>query len=285
MKPPFPAPISEWHNNTYPAISPTSPSAISIVTGKRIVITGGGAGIGREVVKAFAAAGASKISILGRTESALNETKKLVEKESPKTNVSIRVCDVTKEADVQKAREEVGEWDVLVLNAGYLETPRRIEDADVGDWWKTFEVNVLGPLLLTKHFLPSRSRSSSSPPKLICTSAGLAHVPPASSRNLSGYCSSKLATLKVMEILAAETPDLHVVSFHPGVIATAMLSKGQNDGVAHKDDGELHFSCSPKKNNVVNGSTKSDSQRTSPSGSLPKKPLFSEVVWSGVTGT
>lgn len=140
MATPWPCPFPTYHDNTYPAISPTNPSAISAISGKRIIITGAGSGIGRETVFAFAAAGADHISILGRTESTLNKTKEIAEEKFSKTSVSVYVCDVSKEEDVKRASDAMGQWDVLVLNAGYIESPRRIEEVDVGDWWKTYEV-------------------------------------------------------------------------------------------------------------------------------------------------
>ncbi|KAL9620902.1 MAG: hypothetical protein Q9160_004555 [Pyrenula sp. 1 TL-2023] len=218
MATPWPCPFPTYHDNTYPAIS-----------GKRIIIIGAGSGIGRETVFAFAAAGADHISILGRTERTLNETKDLAGEKFPKTSVSVYVCDVSKEEDVKRAGDAMGQWDVLVLNAGYVESPRRIEEVDVGDWWKTYEINVLGPLLLLKHLLPTRSPSSTTdtPAKIISTSAGIAHIPPTFCKTLSGYTSSKLAALRFFEVLAAEhaPEDLYVVSFQPGVVETTMLSK------------------------------------------------------------
>jgi hypothetical protein len=38
MQPPFPAPVSNWHNDTYDAISPSRPELS--VAGKTIVIIG-----------------------------------------------------------------------------------------------------------------------------------------------------------------------------------------------------------------------------------------------------
>lgn len=43
----------------------------------------------------------------------------------------------------------------------------------------------------------------------------------------SSYASSKYGLLKVMEILAAEFPDVHVVTIHPGVVETNMLEKSE----------------------------------------------------------
>ncbi|TID18510.1 putative short chain dehydrogenase [Venturia nashicola] len=50
------------------------------------------------------------------------------------------------------------------------------------------------------------------------------------------YASSKYALLKVMEVLAAEFPDVHVVTIHPGVIKTNMLEKS---GMSVADDFAL----------------------------------------------
>lgn len=41
----------------------------------------------------------------------------------------------------------------------------------------------------------------------------------------SSYACSKYALLKVMEILAAEFTDVHVVTIHPGVVETNMYEK------------------------------------------------------------
>lgn len=69
MQPPYPAPVTEWHNDTYDAIHPQRPELSQ--AGKTVVVTGAGSGIGREVVNAFALAGARAIHILGRTKQTL----------------------------------------------------------------------------------------------------------------------------------------------------------------------------------------------------------------------
>lgn len=137
MKAPFPAPITEWHNDTYPSIDPSRPELSA--KGKKIVVTGGGYGIGRGVVEAFAVAGASAIAILGRKEQPLLDTKKLIESKY-KTTVSTYTADVTDETAMQRAAAEIGTWDVLVMNAGYLSTPEPSMTSEVGEWWKSFEV-------------------------------------------------------------------------------------------------------------------------------------------------
>lgn len=137
MKPPFPAPIANWHNDTYPAIDPTRPEVSA--AGKTVVITGGGTGIGRATVEAFAKANAASITITGRRVSPLEETKKYVE---AKYGVPVQTfaADITDEAAMKMVAFEVGGWDVVVNNAGYLAKPTSVTDSDVEDWWKGFEV-------------------------------------------------------------------------------------------------------------------------------------------------
>ena len=138
MQPPFPAPVTEWRNETYDAIDPKNPELS--MAGKTIVITGGGTGIGRETVRAFGIAGASSIHILGRTRASLTETKEIVEKELPHVAVSIHVADVTDVTAVEKSASEIGKWDVLVANAGYFSEKKTVQHVDLAEWWLGFEV-------------------------------------------------------------------------------------------------------------------------------------------------
>ena len=66
-----------WHTDTYPSIDPRLRSELSLKD-KKVVITGGGAGIGRAFVEAFADAGATAIAILGRREDTFLRSFKVV---------------------------------------------------------------------------------------------------------------------------------------------------------------------------------------------------------------
>jgi NAD(P)-dependent dehydrogenase (short-subunit alcohol dehydrogenase family) len=137
MKAPFPAPITNWHNDTYSSISPTNPSLSA--AGKTIVITGGGTGIGRATVEAFAQAKAASITITGRRLAPLEETKKSVE---AKYGVPVHIfsADVVDGDAMRKVAKEVGGWDVFVHNAGYMAEKKTITETDIDDWWKGWEV-------------------------------------------------------------------------------------------------------------------------------------------------
>jgi NADP-dependent 3-hydroxy acid dehydrogenase YdfG len=159
MQPPYPAPVTEWHNDTYDAINPKRAELSQ--TGKTVIITGAGQGIGREVVDAFSQAGAGAIHILGRTMRTLQETKNITEKNHPTVTVTIHVADIVDASAVEKAAKEIGSWDVLIPNAGYIPRPSLIKDSEADEWWKTFEAWD-SPLLRRTQILNANSNRSTS---------------------------------------------------------------------------------------------------------------------------
>lgn len=142
MDPPpgFTSLTASWHNATYPSIAPDNPALSA--TGKTVIVTGGGRGLGAEMGRAFAEAGAAQVVLLGRTQSTLSKTKDAIEADFPKTKVSTHVADVADEEAVRKVAQAVGGWEVLVLNAGIAPTPAPIAETKISDWWRGFEVGV-----------------------------------------------------------------------------------------------------------------------------------------------
>ena len=240
----MPAPVTEWHNDTYASISPSRPELSA--KGKRIVVTGGGAGIGAEIVRSFAVAGATQIAILGRREHKLEATKANIEKEFGGVTISLHAADISKEVDLVKAAKEIGTWDVLVMNAGYLSTPYKVVETDMEDWWKGFEVsghfcghfrastdlipiqiNIKGPALTVRAFIPTKGPE----PVVLATSTMAVSLPVAMLPKYSSYIVSKLATIKLNEILQEEHPDVRFITVHPGVVETDMYAKSEMAGL------------------------------------------------------
>ncbi|KAJ4483562.1 hypothetical protein J3R30DRAFT_1799355 [Lentinula aciculospora] len=62
---------STYHRDPYPAISHTKPNLSQV--GRTVLITGGGGGIGFEIARSFAKAGASKIIIIERRGALLDD--------------------------------------------------------------------------------------------------------------------------------------------------------------------------------------------------------------------
>lgn len=79
-------------------------------------------------------------------------------------------------------------------------------------WIAFVQVNIKGTYNLAHAFLPKRNAGST----LIGINAGSIQAD-AMAKNYSSYNSSKMALLKILQTIADETPDLHVVSLHPGI--------------------------------------------------------------------
>ncbi|KAK3314605.1 hypothetical protein B0H66DRAFT_627248 [Apodospora peruviana] len=212
MQPPFPCPTATWRNDTYDAISPSRPELS--VAGKTVVIigTGTGSGIGRETARAFAAAGAAHVALLGRTEASLVETASLL---PASAHNSVHVADVTKLETLEAAAAAIGLWHVVVLASGYCPKPNPVSGSDAEEWQKGYQVIVLGTALTAKAFLPTVRGAA-----FLGITSDTSLLPPTYLPGLAAYVSIKLAQAKVYEFLAAENPDVFVATVHPGMIDT-----------------------------------------------------------------
>ena len=141
MKAPFPSVTETWHNTSYEAISPTRPELS--LTNKTVIVTGGGRGIGVEIARAFAAAGAAHVVLIGRTQTTLSQSAEKIKKEFSSVTVSTYPTDVADEHAMAKVAEQVKGWDVLILNAGMLADPMPVGKSVVTDWWRVFEVCLI----------------------------------------------------------------------------------------------------------------------------------------------
>ena len=228
----FPSFTKKWHNNTYASIDP-SKAALSAAR-KAVVVTGGGAGVGRSITQAFAVAGAATILITGRTEKTLLDAKKEIEAAFPQTKVQTFAADITNEQAVNDAFGSLNtKIDVLVHNAGYLPDVEPVSTTPVTEWWRGFEINVKGSFIVTQAFLKHAAKDA----VLVNMTTGVAHLP--TFPHYSSYAASKLAAVKFFNGVQAENPDVRVVNVHPGVIKSDMSDKSAAHGeVFPFDDGE-----------------------------------------------
>lgn len=136
--------------------------------------------------------------------------------------------DVTDEASVAAAAATVAEAfpriDILVNNAGYLEKRCKIGDSDPTEWWSTFTVNVRGPFLVTRAFLPQITKPSEGGGTIVNLSSIAVHL---LSQGGSAYQTSKLALQRFTEFLDIDhglnTPEgILTYAIHPGGVLTNM---------------------------------------------------------------
>jgi NAD(P)-dependent dehydrogenase (short-subunit alcohol dehydrogenase family) len=228
-----------WHNASYAAISPTLPSLS--VAGKTVFVSGGGYGIGREIVKAFAAATAAHIVITGRNDGPLQAVKSEVEASSSKTKVHVFPADITDEKVMStifsKIDSTIGPIDVLVANAGFLADPAALSLASsLADWWRGFEVNVLGGIILARHFVKSARKDNAI---FINVTTSLVHA--GTFPTFSSYGASKTAFVRAVDFLQVENPTLRFVNVNPGVVKTEMNAKSGIITMPYDDSKYDHF--------------------------------------------
>ncbi|KAH6608457.1 hypothetical protein Trco_001803 [Trichoderma cornu-damae] len=158
----------------------------------------------------------------------------------PKTTFHALQIDISKEDEVKHVIQEINKvsfLDILVANAGYLPTPGPLAASDTSDWWKAYEVNVLGTYLLGKYFL-NQSQPTRGKPVFVGLNTGLAHLGPLAGRT-SPYASSKLAAASVVEFLQAENSNIKAFSVSPGVVQSEMSAKAAHPGFKPTDSPDL----------------------------------------------
>ncbi|KFX97312.1 hypothetical protein V495_01882 [Pseudogymnoascus sp. VKM F-4514 (FW-929)] len=217
MAAPFPSPTTTWHTNTYQSLSPTRPELSA--KGKNVLITGGGSGIGAETARYYAAAGASRIALLGRREQPLLDTKASIEGKFTGVEVFVAVTDITNQSEVDEVFAKfLGDQKLHVLvNCAAIVGPHEsVQDVDSERFLDAIQVHLKGSLFVAKAFL----RYSSTDAVAIEINSSAAHVN--FGAGLSSYSVGKLAVYRLWDSLAFANPGLSVFHVQPGVVNTAM---------------------------------------------------------------
>lgn len=182
----------------------------------KILITGGGSGIGAALAKSLSEDG-NTIIICGRRVGKLTEVSKT------NNNIFHFPCNVSNEKDVidfsRIVKEKFEYIDVLINCAGLFGAIGRFDKTDSYMWKKTFEINTFGVYLMVKHFLHLLLKSNVK--KIINFAGGGAF---GTFPNYSAYATSKAAVVRLTENMAVELADLGVQinCIAPGFINTVI---------------------------------------------------------------
>lgn len=185
--------------------------------GKRVLITGGGSGIGLHLAKVFLENG-SKVIITGRSLAKLEQAKQ----EHPE--LEIAQCDVTNDAQIQalldRCNSEFGGVDILVNNAGILNEFNIAEGTfPVTHQLKEIDIDFGGPVRMVHYFLPNLLEKSEA--AIVNVSSGLAFIPFAVSPVYSGTKAALHSwTLSLRKQLAST--NVKVFELMPPVVDTEM---------------------------------------------------------------
>jgi NAD(P)-dependent dehydrogenase (short-subunit alcohol dehydrogenase family) len=195
-----------------------------LLSGRVILVTGAGDGIGRAVSQAFAAHGATVI-LLGRTTPKLESVyDAIVAAGDPKPAIYPMDLEGAVPDDhrqlAQRVESELGRLDGLLHNAGLLGSLTPIEHYDPMEWLRVIQVNLHAPFLLTQACLPLLKQAPD---------ASLVFVSSAVGRRgrayWGAYSASKFAVEGLMQTLADELEEnsrVRVNSINPGRVRTAM---------------------------------------------------------------
>jgi len=188
--------------------------------GKVALVTGGGAGIGYAIARAFARAGAW-VAIAGRTKETLIRSAAAIEDECGPPVVPI-AADVAEAADCERmiatTVERLGAVDILVNNAALFKVLPLI-DADTKEAARFFAVNAIGPLNAARAF--ARWTIGHGRGGAIVNVSSIAAGRPAPGVGL--YSASKAALDSLTRSMAVEWAGkgLRVNAVAPGHVATA----------------------------------------------------------------
>ncbi len=191
-----------------------------ILSGKTIIVTGAGRGIGKEIAKAFAYLGAN-IAVLDILDAG-KETLKIIESMGSKgLFVKTDLAEQSNvEAAVKQVLESFGCIDILVNNAIVCPVGS-VEETSVATWDRTIAVNLRGPFLLIKSLLPAFTAQQSGIIINLLSSAGT--LPPEVGQAfMSAYSASKggLAAFTLSLAPEVEQKGIRTVGIWVGITDT-----------------------------------------------------------------
>jgi len=181
------------------------------------LVTGGGRGIGANIARRLAEDGWDVI-VAART---LEQ----VEAVADEVNGRAVALDVTDREAVERVVADAGPVDLLVANAGIANRGDASWEIDTDDWWRTFEVNVLGVHLCCRAVIPGMLGRGTG--RIVITGSGAAYLP---GQRTTAYPASKAAVCRYGESLAGELEGrIPVFFFSPGLVRTDMTSWAPDD--------------------------------------------------------
>jgi 2-keto-3-deoxy-L-fuconate dehydrogenase len=184
------------------------------LAGKRCLITGAGAGIGRESALAFARQGAAVLA----TDI---DSMALVSLSQENGSIGTAVLDVTDSAAVDQLVATSAPFDVLFNCAGYVHAGTLL-DTDLASWRRSFAINVDAMYYLSKAVLPAMiKRGGGSIINMASVASSLKGVP-----NRFAYSTTKAAVIGLSKAIAADyvSKGIRCNAICPGTVKTPSLA-------------------------------------------------------------
>ena len=217
----------------------------SRLEGQRVVVTGGGRGIGRAISLLCASEGA-RVAILSRSATELEEVASAAMDRGAVHEVVYKVADVTNDEQVDVAIKDVSEIfggiDILINNAGMGCSKGPMHEQSSDAFRSLLDLNVVAVASVTNAVLRHAMLSQGKGDIInISSKAGKVGLP-----NMGPYVASKFALEGLTATFAAElaSTGIRVNSISPGMVDTKAFPKAPGrPGVRTAEsvaDGLLH---------------------------------------------
>ena len=184
------------------------------------IVTGGGGGIGQQIVLRLAQEGAVVV-IADLNKNGSQETAKMVDQNGSR-KAKVIPTDITDENQVRKLIQgtlEIGNRiDILVNNAGIAGPSEDIEKINLADWEATMAVNLRGMFLCCKHVVPTMKKQRQGCIINISSTSAKRGLP-----QRTPYTASKMGVIGLTRTLAMEVGKwkIRVSALCPGAVEGA----------------------------------------------------------------
>ena len=185
--------------------------------GQVALVTGGGRGIGASIAHELASAGA-RVAVSARSADEVDAVAREIDGLAVVADVARRE---EVDAMVRQVEERLGPIEFLAANAGIGLYEQAAWDVEPEEWWRVFEVNVLGAYLSCRAVIPSMLERGTG--RIVITGSGAAYLPGSSN---TAYSASKAAAWRFGETLAAQLEGrIPVFVISPGLVRTSMTNR------------------------------------------------------------
>ena len=182
-------------------------------SGRTAVVTGASSGIGAATAERLAAEGFDVVLGARRMDRLTALAGRIGARALP--------LDVTDPASVEAFAAELPQVDVLVNNAGGAFDARPVAEADLDSWARTYDVNVLGTVRLTKALLPALRASGAGDVLFVGSTAGMVSYEGGASYTAAKHGVHTLAETLRLELVAEP---VRVMEIAPGMVRTEEFS-------------------------------------------------------------
>ena len=199
--------------------------------GRRAVVTGSTAGIGRAAAEGLARAGASVV-INGRGSQRVDQAVQEMRQAFPAVDISGVAADLATAEGAETLLAQAPDADILVNNLGTA-WPKPFGELTDEDWLKIFQINVMSGVRMTRHHLPRMVGRGWGRVVFVSSESGV-NIP----KEMIDYGMTKTAQLAISRGLAESVAGTGVTvnAVLPGptrseILSNWMTAQSQADGV------------------------------------------------------